>query len=200
MKTFEAIQQRRAIKHYANNAPMSDEEFQQLMEAVILSPTSYNIQNWRFVRVTDQALRAELKEAGWGQEQISTASELIILCANVDAWKEQPERYWANADETTRNILVPMIKDFYHDYPQKQRDEAMRSCGIASQTLMLAAKSMGYETSPMIGFDVDKVAELINLPENHLVVMMIAVGKSDTQPYPRGGQLPLSEVLVENGF
>lgn len=45
-----------------------------------------------------------------------------------------------------------------------ERDEAQRSIGMAMQT-MLAAKSMGYESCPMIGFDVEKVAELVRLPK-----------------------------------
>ena len=58
--------------------------------------------------------------------------------------------------------MVPAI-ELYRGKEQVQRDEAMRSCGIAAQTLMLAAKSMGYDSCPMDGFDFDKVAELIKL-------------------------------------
>jgi nitroreductase len=60
-----------------------------------------------------------------------------------------------------------------------QRDDAQRSIGMAMQTLMLAAKSMGYESCPMIGFDIEKVAELINLPEDHVMGPMVAIGKGE---------------------
>ena len=56
-----------------------------------------------------------------------------------------------------------MIPSFYGKNEQLQRDEAMRSVGIAAQTLMLAAKDMGYDSCPMIGFDPVKVSEIINL-------------------------------------
>ena len=52
-----------------------------------------------------------------------------------------------------REFMNPAIDDYYRDKDQVQRDEAMRSCGIAAQTLMLAAKSMGYDSCPMDGFD-----------------------------------------------
>jgi nitroreductase len=76
----------------------------------------------------------------------------------------------------------------------------MRSAGIAAQTIMLAAKDMGYDTCPMIGFDLDKVADLIHLPEDHLIAMMITVGKAVKPAFVRGGQLKLSDVMLRNEF
>ena len=81
-----------------------------------------------------------------------------------------------------------------------QHDEAMRSCGIAAQTLMLAAKSMGYDSCPMIGFDIDGVAKLINLPDDHVMGAMVAIGKGTKKSWPKPGQLTLEEIVVENGF
>jgi nitroreductase len=89
---------------------------------------------------------------------------------------------------------------FYEGKDELQRDEAMRSCGIASQTIMLAAKSMGYDSNPMIGFDQDKVAEIIKLPENHVISMMIVIGKQTQSAMPRGGQLPLNKVIFTDKF
>ena len=82
----------------------------------------------------------------------------------------------------------------------QERDEAMRSCGIAAQTLMLAARDMGYDSCPMDGFDFDAVAELINLPEHHVVAMFVAIGKAVKPAWPRPGQLPLSEVVIADRF
>ena len=66
----------------------------------------------------------------------------------------------------------------------------MRSCGIAGQTIMLAAEAMEYDSCPMIGFDASAVAKLINLPEDHVIGFMIAVGKTVKPPWPKPGQLP----------
>ena len=76
----------------------------------------------------------------------------------------------------------------------------MRSCGIAGQTLMLAAKAMGYDTCPMIGFDPQQVAEIIQLPADHVIGFMIAVGKAIKPARDRAGQLPLAEVVMRNHF
>jgi nitroreductase len=200
MDTLTAIQERRAVKHYDPEHRLSDSEIQTLMEHTILSPTSFNIQNWRIVLVEDPELRAKIRAASWNQAQVTEASLLILLCADLNAWQQQPDRYWQNAPEAVRQQLVPMILQFYEGRAELQRDEAMRSCGIAAQTLMLAAKSMGYDTCPMIGFDPQAVAELIQLPANHVIGMMITLGKALQPARERGGQLPLDQVLIRNQF
>ena len=200
MKLFQAIEQRRAIKHFDRTAKMTEADFTQMMNAVLLSPTSYNIQHWRFVRITDTKTRLKIKDAAWGQQQVEDASEVIILCADTQAWSDRPERYWSNADHSTQAVLLPMLDSFYTDKPQTQRDEAMRSCGMAAQTLMLSAKALGYDTCPMIGFDTQAVADIIKLPEGHVISMMITIGKASKAASQRGGQLPLTEVLMDNSY
>jgi len=64
----------------------------------------------------------------------------------------------------------------------------------------LAATAMGYQSCPMIGFDIEGVAKLINLPEDHVMGAMVAIGKGTKDPWPKPGQLPLSEVVIENRF
>jgi nitroreductase len=76
----------------------------------------------------------------------------------------------------------------------------MRSCGFAGQTIMLAAKQMGLDSCPMVGFDYDEMAKIINLPEDHLIVLMIVVGKAVSPANERGGQLSLKDVVFENKF
>ncbi|QYY37507.1 nitroreductase family protein [Ruficoccus sp. ZRK36] len=200
MDTFTAIRERRSVKKYDPAHVMPQHDLDQLLELAVLSPTSFNIQNWRFVVVRDKAIRAKLQEAAWNQSQVTEASALIMVCANLNSWGEEASRYWATAPEETRSMLVGMIHKFYGQDLQLQRDEALRSAGMAAQTIMLAAKALGYDTCPMIGFDMKRVSELIKLPENHIVGMMITVGKALEPARPRGGQLPLDEVVFEDTF
>ena len=141
-----------------------------------------------------------MQKAGWDQAQFTEASEIIIVCGDKTAYKTKPERYWANADEEIRSMLVPMIVDFYDGRDLTGRDEVMRSGALAAQNIMLSAKSLGYDTCPMIGFDPEAFAVIINLPPEHVIVMAIAIGKSIKEANPRGGQLPLDEVLITNRF
>ncbi len=200
MNTFDAIKKRRSVKHYDVNHELTDDEISRLMSLAVLSPTSFNMQNWRFVLVKDPEIRKQIRTAAWDQAQVTDSSALIVVGADLKSWKNNPAQYWVNAPKEAQDFLVSAMGPFYEGKDQLQRDEAMRSCGIAAQTIMLAAKSMGYDSNPMIGFDSDKVAEIIKLPENHVISMLIAIGKQTQPAMPRGGQLPLNKVVFTDKF
>ena len=200
MNTLEAIQSRRAIKHYDADHRMSDAEIRQLLETAMLAPTAFNIQHWRFVTVLDHEVRKQIRAAAWDQAQVTDASLLIVMCADKDAWKKDAARYWKNAPQPVQDFLVPAIGPYYEGREQVQRDECMRSCGLAGMTIMLAAKAMGYDSCPMDGFDFDAVGKIINLPEDHVISFMIAVGKGTQPAWPKPGQLPYEKVVIQNTF
>lgn len=200
MQLQDAITQRRAVKHFEPGHVLSEVEINRLYANAILAPTSFNIQHWRFVRVTDATVRQQLREAAWDQAQVTEASELVVITGDIDSWQKQPDRYWVNAGPEKQAMFVDMLTGFYTGRVWIQRDEAIRSGAFAAQNMMLTAKAMGYDSSPMIGFDQERVADIIRLPENHVIVMMLAVGKAVREAAPRGGQLPLEAVVFENRF
>lgn len=200
MNVITAIESRRSVKAYDPDHRMSEAEIEQLMSLAMLSPTAFNIQNWRFVLVRDAELRSDIRKVAWDQAQVTDASLLVVLCADTKSWEKDTSRYWCNAAKPVQDFIVPAINQYYAGREQVQRDEAMRSCGIAAMTLMLAARGMGYDSCPMDGFDYDAVGKLINLPEDHIITMMMAIGKPVQAARPRGGQLPMSEVVVNNRF
>ena len=200
MKVAEAVNRRRAVKWFDPEHRMPEAVFQQMMELALLSPTAFNIQNWRFVRVTDPARRKAIRAAAWDQAQVEDASELLVLCFDRKAWQRSPERYWRLAPKEVQDFLVPAIAQYYSGKPQIEQDEGMRSCGLVGQNLMLVAQELGYDSCPMDGFDYQKVGEIVALPADHGIAFMLVIGKGIKQPWPRPGQLALDEVLVENRF
>jgi nitroreductase len=200
MNVSTAIQSRRAVRHFDADHKMTKKETEKLLSLALHSPTAFNIQNWRFVVVEDAELRKQIKAASWDQDQVTTASMLVILCADLKAWEKQPMRYWQSAPEPVQEFIVPAIEQYYTGLDQVQRDEAMRSCGIAAQTLMLAAKSMGYDSCPMDGFDFEAVGDLINLPEDHAICMFVAIGKSIGEVAESKDKLPIEEVIITDSF
>ncbi|MCX7627427.1 MAG: nitroreductase family protein [Methylophilaceae bacterium] len=200
MNVSQAIETRRAIKNFDPHHVMQDSEIERLMSLAMLSPTAFNIQNWRFVLVRDPELRRQIRAAAWDQPQVTDASLLVIFTADLKAWAKRPERYWQNAPAEVRDYLLPALDQYYRGKDQVERDEAMRSCGMAAMTLMLAAQEMGYDSCPMDGFDFDAVGKLINLPTDHVIAMFVAIGKKIREPWPRGGQLPMQEVVVTDRF
>ena len=200
MDTFQAIEQRRSVKTYDPEHRMTEEEKKKLLSLALLSPTAFNIQHWRFLVVEDPALRQQIREVSWNQAQVTDASMLIVLCADKKAWAKDAGRYWKDAPEPVRDFLVPAIGEYYAGREMEERDECMRSCGIAAQTLMLAAKAMGYDSCPMDGFDFDAVGKMVNLPDDHLISMFVVIGKAVQPAFTRGGQLGYDEVVLQDRF
>lgn len=195
-----AIKTRRAVKQFDPQHKMTQAELDELMSLAVLSPTAFNLQHWRFVLVRDPLLREQIRAVTWMQPQITDASLLVVLCADIKAWQKQPERYWRNVSSDVREGVVAALREYYDGREQVQRDEAMRSCGIAAQTLMLAARAMGYDSCPMDLSDFGEVAKLIRIPEDHVIGLFVAVGKSVRDPWPRAGQLSRDEVVVWDHF
>lgn len=200
MDTIDAIKARRAVKHFDPEHKFSAEEEAQLLELARMAPTAFNLQNWRLLIVKDPELRKQIREVSWGQAQVTDASLLVVLCADLKAWAKSPERYWEDAPKEVGDFMVPAMTEYYQDKDAIQRDEAMRSCGIAAQTLMLAAKAMGYDSCPMDGFDYEAVGKLVNLPEDHIISMFVTIGKATQPARAKGGVLPKNEVVIENKF
>jgi len=200
MTAIEAIETRRSVKHFDPGHRMTETEIARLIQLAKLAPSSFNMQNYRFVLVRDPGLRKQIRADAWDQAQVTDAALLVILCADLEAHAKNPQRYWAHAPQEVRDILVPALTPFYEGKPQLIRDEAMRSTGFAGMTLMLAARELGYDSCPMIGFDAEAVAKLIRLPADHALSFMLAIGKQAKPVWPRGDRLPDSEVVITDHF
>ena len=200
MEAIKAIRHRTAIKHFDPKHRLTADEIKLLLDVAAQAPSSFNIQHWRIVNVTDPVLRAQLREAAFDQAQVTDASLLFVVCTDIKAWEKDPQRYWVHAPKEAQDVLVPWINPFYNGKEQLQRDEAMRSVGLILQTLMIGAKAMGYDSCPMIGFDIEKVGQLVNLPKDYAVGAMLVIGKGIKPAWPKPGFIPMSEMVIENRF
>ncbi|MBF0368309.1 MAG: nitroreductase family protein [Magnetococcales bacterium] len=104
MDTLEAIATRRAVKHFDPQHQMSPAQIDQLLNLAILSPTAFNIQHWRFVLVRNPELRQKIRNVAWDQAQVTDASLLVILCADLKAWDKEPQRYWREAPKEVQDL------------------------------------------------------------------------------------------------
>ncbi len=200
MTVSEAIKSRRSIKYFDPAYALSSAEEAQLCEAARLSPTAFNIQNGRYVLVREAQLKSDIRKAAWDQPQVSDCSLLMVLCYDLMAWDREPERYWRNAPTEVAAQMVSEIRDFYRGDEGLQRDEGMRTCGIAAGAVMLQARELGLDTCAMDGFDYKRVGHLIQLPRDHEICLMIAIGKAIKPPYERPGLLAATDTIVQERF
>lgn len=199
MEFLEALRSRRSVKHYDPDHSMSDEEMRSLFEHVALTPSSFNIQNWQFIAVRDQAVRERICEASWNQAQVKEAS-LLVVCAGDLTAHRRTDRYLRNAPDEVRSMFEPMIGKFYEGKEELLMQEACRSIGLAGMTIMLLAREMGYDSCPMIGFDPARVSEITGLDAEHPPLLLLAIGKALKPARPRMGLLDLQEFVSIDRF
>ncbi len=199
MNLQEAIRARRSVKHYDSEHRLTEDELRHLMSNAVLAPTSFNMQNWHFVVVTDKEVQGQICAAGWGQAQLKDASATIVLAGNLQGWKNF-ETTLRNAPDEVKKMFTGMIPGFYEGKDQLERDEATRSISLAAQNIMLTAKDMGYDSCPMIGYDPAKVAEIVGLPDDHPPLMIVTVGKGIKPAQARMGFLKLEDVVSIDKF
>ena len=195
-----AIEERRTTVLFDPARDISDEQVSELVRLATRAPTSFNLQNWRFVAVRSAEAKARLRAIAWNQAKITEAAVTFLIVGQM-------------ADEQTlRDRLAPAVDagimpsemvagwiggagSLYADQPWRQRDEAVRTASLGAMTLMLAAHAMGLGAGPMIGFDQDAVAQDFGLSENEIPVMLIAVGYGTSENWPQKPRRPLVEVF-----
>ncbi|ESK37298.1 hypothetical protein P256_02353 [Acinetobacter nectaris CIP 110549] len=202
MNVLDAIKNRHSAKNFDPNYIISSDIKKNLLEICLENaPSAFNLQHWRLVLIEDQKQRAQIREFSWNQPQVTESSMLVVITAHKNSWQNKvAQRVWSGATQDVQSFMMSAIDQYYHGRLEVQRDELMRSAGIFSQTLMLAAQEFGLDSCSMVGFDFGKMAEVIHLPNDHVICLMVAIGKSTTQRYPKIGKLPFDEVIKINSF
>lgn len=199
MNVSDAIRSRRSVQKFDPNHRLTEAELHELVEAATHCPSAFNIQHWRFVNVESVELREQLKATAWGQPQVTEAAALILVCMDLKAWDKAPERYWSEAEESVRESMIKAMRGYYRSNLQAERDDAMRSASMATMTLMIKARELGYD-SCVVACDYGAAAKVINLPEDHAICMMLPIGRKLENAYPRPGMLGLEDVLIKDHF
>ena len=166
---------RYATKKFDAAKKVSDEDLETLMEATRLSASSYGLQPYHVLVISDQAIKEQLKPASWGQSQITDASHIIVFANTTDFGDELVDEYVTNICQT-RNIPEEGLKgyaDFMKsklvDLPLEAKDNwTAKQAYLAFGNLMQAAAELKIDTCPMEGFEADKYNEILGLNDKNL--------------------------------
>jgi nitroreductase len=158
------IQNRRSIRRYQEKT-VSDEILNKLLEAARWAPSWANTQCWHFVVVKDSEIKKKIQEVVSPRNPSSlaivNAPVLLVVCGQLKK------------------------SGYYNgEYPTKFGDWFMYDLGLATQNLCLAAHDSGLATVIVGLFDQDKVGEIIKLPAEHEVLVLIPLGYPDHEPSP----------------
>lgn len=197
---IECILSRSASKYYDRAATLSDDQIRELVRIGTTAPTSFHLQNWRFIAVRTPEAKARLSPIGWHQPAITDAAVTFIVCGQLADSSVIPERLAPVVEAGVMPAtMVPdweiPARDLYMKYPQRQRDEAVRTASFGAAAMMYAAHSLGLGSTPMIGFDADAVHREFELAENEVPVLLLSIGAKRPGNWPQKPRRPVSEVL-----
>lgn len=154
------------------------------MEALRLAPSSFGLQPWKFLHVTDTAMRERLKTASWNQAQITDASDLFIICSLRNIDEAYVDRYvQATADE--RGMKVEDLQGFRDMMmgairtrsAEGNREWCARQAYLALGVALAAAAENHIDASPMEGFDAKQYEEILgSATTEYQPVVVLAVG------------------------
>lgn len=207
MSTFnDNLLWRYATKKYDPTKKVSDADLKDLLESLRLAASSYGLESWKFIVVTNPELRAKLKEAAWNQSQITDASHLIVLCAHIDmdadyirkfvafTAKERgvPAESMKQYEDMMIGSIMKMSKDELSVWLQKQ-------VYIALGFALTAAANKHIDATPMEGFDKGKFDEILDLKKNNLQsVVLCPIGYRAADDYLaplKKVRFPMEEVV-----
>jgi putative NAD(P)H nitroreductase len=196
MTISEAIETRRSIPFFDPAVPITKEEILRLSNLANFAPSSMNLQPWEYIVCSTPESRQKLREVSYNQAKITDASAVLILLGNLqhhlhanDVASSQIRNGYFG--EERREGFVGSAHGAYEGNAQKQRDEAFRGGSLWAMTFMLAAYEAGWDTAPLGGFIPEQVSEVFNIPETHLPILLIAIGKrpADAKILPRNDRI-----------
>ena len=181
---LKALNWRYAVKAYDKDKQVSKEDFETILEAGRLSPSSFGIEAWKFLVIENPALREQIKGAAWGQPQVTDASHLVVVTRRTDVraniMRELVERT-AKAQGVEVESLAAM-KQMLDGSVAARTDEqldawASAQAHIALGIMVETAALLNVDASSMGGFNPAQVDEILGLKEKNLAsVVLFAVG------------------------
>ncbi len=197
---IECILSRSATKYFDPAASLSDHQIRELVRIGTTAPTSFHLQNWRFIAVRTPEAKARLRPIAWNQPATTEAAVTFIVCGQLADSSVIPQRLAPLVEAGIMPAtMVPdweiPARDLYMEYPQRQRDEAVRSGTFGAAAMIYAARSLGLGSTPMIGFDAAAVHREFRLAKNEVPVMLLSIGAERPGNCPQKLRRPVAEVL-----
>ncbi|MFJ7983503.1 nitroreductase family protein [Lysinibacillus xylanilyticus] len=197
------MHQRKSVRKYNANTTISRETIMQLLEDATSSPSSSNMQPWRFIVIDDKEIQKNINIFSFNQEQIETASAIIAVIGDTEMYLNAEEIYSKNVElgYMPEEIASKLAQDSLAMYGAIPKEALLNivhfDAGLISMQIMLLAKEMGYDTVAMGGFDKSKFAEYMELPSNEVPILLLAIGEAAGPAYG-SSRLPIERLVRFN--
>lgn len=204
-----ALEWRYATKVFDASRTIPDEIWADLEKSLVLTPSSFGLQPWKFLVLTDRAQREELVPLSWHQRQVADSSHLVLFLARRALQTEDIEKFvQLTADvrgqerESLEGYFGVMERFRARLSSEELSNWAQKQCYIAQGQLMLATALAGVDSCPMEGFEREKVdawvAQKFGLGDYTTALMLPCGYRDDSDKYANAAKVryPLEEVVV----
>lgn len=206
MNYLEILKFRHACKIFDESKKIGAGEFDFILEAGRLSPSSTGLEQWDFLVVQNKELREKIKAVSWNQAQITSCSHLVVILAKIKEIKvgsSYIDKMIARRADKEPEMIAARQK-FYHDFLLsnfKNDDEltfqwSHEQCMIAATNMMNAAASLGIDSCPIEGFDRHALNEILGLDESEQRVAIVVPFGYRLNPQPEKYRRQRSEVVT----
>lgn len=188
---------RYAVKKFDPARKIPDETWNALEEALVLSPSSYGLQPWKFFVVDDPKVRAQLRAASWDQTQITDASRLVVFAGRKDFAEADIDRHLARiadvrkADPASLAPIKQMMAGVLKKPADVLRAWIARQVYIALGNFLASAAALGVDACPMEGFDPAQYDAILGLPAKGYTALVVATAghRSADDAYARAAKV-----------
>ncbi len=176
----EAVLTRRSIRKFKPE-PIPREKLEEMLSLAIKAPSSNNLQPWRVVVVQNPELKERLREAANNQAQVSSAPAVFVVYSDMkDTLERVEEIFHPGFSQEQKQTRAANMRKAWEGKSDEERENWGKAQGfILLGFLMLIARSFGYDTVPMGGFNAAKVKELLGLPSHVAITALLPIGVAD---------------------
>ena len=192
---------RYATKQFDPSRKIADHLWTTLEHALILTPSSFGLQPWKFIVVKDPAVREKLKAVSWGQSQIVEGSHLVVFASKKENTTSDVECYINSIAKTRQQPvdapglagLKKLILDFNGTIPNHPWN--IRQLYIALGNFMTSSALLGIDTCPIEGLDASKYDEILGLTGTNLATAVACVAgyRAETDKYASAPKVRFSK-------
>ena len=182
-----AMHFRHACKLFDENKKMSQSDLDFILEAGRMSPSSCGMEQWKFLVVRDEKLKAAIRPVAWNQPQITTCSELVVIL-----YKKQMRSTTPYIKAQYKKLFgADEVGEWYRDFIDPMSDEtlecwAMQQCHIAAANMMTAAAYIGIDSCPIGGYDKAALEDTLGIDKSlYGVALMVPLGYRGKEQQPR---------------
>ncbi|WP_436879007.1 nitroreductase family protein [Mammaliicoccus sciuri] len=194
MELAKALERRRSVKSY-EPYDLDRETIYNLLDQAALSPSAWNLQQWKVIVVDTDEAKEKLYNAANKQIKIKESSATFIILGDLNAHEtigdiadDWIDHKHIPADK--KSGLIQSVHQFFES-DTNRRDEAIRGASLFAMSLMLVSEDAGFATCPMIGFDKQAVIDSFNIEDNLVPAMLISIGKGEMNN-DRASRIPAS--------